>query len=229
MTKPVIVAVDGPAGSGKSSVCAKACEEIGFDYINTGLLYRSIAYLALQSDASLDQEADLKAVGEQFVKGYEWNRDTHDLSYRGEVINPHLSSAEVSAAASLIAKSQGIRTMLLPVQRHLGLSARRGAMVDGRDIASVVFPEADLKVFLTASIEERARRRLAQLSEKGGDDWDLKNLAEAIMARDAQDASRDLAPLMQVEDAVLLDTSQLDFEASVAALVGLIREKGLLS
>ena len=224
----VIVAVDGPAGSGKSSVCAQACERLGWTYVNTGFLYRSVALVCARKSVALDDSAGLADIMEDLCKNLEWDPAAGTVSLNGEDLSPHLYTDKAGKDASLVAKSGVVRKELLPLQRKLSLQSEKGAIVDGRDIGTVVFPDADLKIFMTASLEERAKRRLLQLHN--GDESkisreELESIKASIEARDVQDAARGNSPLKQADDAILFDTSDISVENSISELVQLIKEK----
>ncbi len=224
-----IVAVDGPAGSGKSSVCSKACKRLGWTYVNTGFLYRAVAYICQQRGISLVDQSGLGAVIDDFTQSLNWDPETQAVWFEGKNISEYLYTDSAGAAASLIAKDMLVREKLLPLQRDLALRSPVGAIVDGRDIGTVVFPDADLKIFLTASIEERAKRRMHQLKEGAPATQDeLEVLKASIAARDSQDAKRDVAPLIQAPDAILLDTSDLRMDLTIEKLVELIKAKNLV-
>ncbi len=229
MRRCKIVAVDGPAGSGKSSVCSKTCQRIGWTYVNTGFLYRSVAYITRQRRQSLASDRDLSEVIDAFCEDLHWDPETQSVQFQNLDISSHLNSDQAGQDASLIAKNPLVREKLLPLQRKLALRAPVGAIVDGRDIGTVVFPDADLKIFLTASLDERARRRLQQLHTNAAN-WDseLANIKQSILLRDEQDAARGAAPLKQAADAIVLDTSGLDLAGTIDRLVELIRERGLI-
>jgi len=223
---PFIVAVDGPAGSGKSSICHKVAESIGWNYINTGALYRAVGLLAIRLNIDLENETRLADLVDEVAPYLCWNHKTKDLFYKDDNLTDFLLSEETGYAASKIARSAVIRERLLPVQRNMTLIAEKGALVDGRDIGTVVFPEADLKVFLTASLEERSRRRLSQLGAKEGSN--IEDIKEGISRRDQRDEDRDVAPLKQAPDAIVLDTSNINFDETVEALIDLIKDRGLI-
>ena len=217
---PIVVAVDGPAGSGKSSICQAVANQLGFTYVNTGALYRAVGYLALQHGVSLDDSEGLvKLVGEQ-GKDITWNPESGHLHFAGEDISPKLHTEDVGKAASAVAKVAALRAALLPLQRKWAQSAPVGAIIDGRDIGTVVFPRADVKIFLTASLEQRAKRRLLQLGDEA--DAELAEIQDDLAKRDTQDSERASAPLKQADDAHLFDTSAMDFKQSVQALVAFI-------
>lgn len=221
--RPIIVAVDGPAGSGKSTICSEVSARIGWSYVNTGALYRGVGLLARDRGIDLQDESAVGEMLEALSSDIRWDYEKRMLYCGSDNLTPRLNSAEAGNAASFIAKQQKVRKLLLPVQRSLALNAPKGAMVDGRDIGTVVFPDADLKVFMTANLEERARRRLKQIDGKS-----LDVVMADIASRDKQDAGRGEAPLRKADDAVEFDTSAYDQEQSIEALIGIIREHGLL-
>lgn len=203
-----LVAVDGPAGSGKSSVAARVAEVLGLVHLDTGALYRAVALACVRAEIDLSDAAACAAT-----------LDRLDVSYRNgsvllgdEDVSDAIRRPEVTAAVSQVSSHQAVRERLLPLQRSL---AQTGGVLEGRDIATVVFPDADLKVFLTATVEERARRRAQQLD----DDRPLPDIAAALQDRDDADASRVHAPFAQASDAWILDTTALTFEAVVDAVV----------
>lgn len=224
-----IVAVDGPAGSGKSSVCSQVCQRLGWTYVNTGFLYRAVAYICRQRDIDLHDQSGLSEVIDEFTKSLKWDPETQAVWFQNMNIAAYLYTDSAGKDASLIAKNTLVREKLLPLQRDLALRSPVGAIVDGRDIGTVVFPDADLKVFLTASIEVRARRRMHQLNEGEKSSKEaIEKLKASIAARDNQDAARDVAPLIQAKDAILLDTSELQIDSTIEKLIALIREKNLI-
>ena len=250
--KPIIVAVDGPAGSGKSSLCSVVAKKIGWTTLNTGLIYRSVAYVGMkkgliQTEGTLVTAVDepaLIALAESLVNDLRWDGERAAIFWKGEDLTEHLSDPIIAQGSSFIAKISVIRKVLLEIQRSIALKAQVGIFVDGRDIGSVVFPDADLKIFMTASLEERARRRFAQMHredaegagastemQKLGDfpsSLSLQTIQRDIAARDQQDSTRQSAPLVQGEDAVLFDTSAWDFDASVSRLLELLRSRKLI-
>ena len=234
--RPIIVAVDGPAGSGKSTICSEVSAKIGWSYVNTGALYRGVGLLAQDRGIDLEDESAVGAMLEKLAGDIRWDYNHHQLYCGGENLTPRLGTAEAGNAASFIAKQQKVRQLLLPVQRNLAINAPKGAMVDGRDIGTVVFPDANLKVFMTANLEERARRRLKQLDAKalahGNDAADTRDSLSAVMddisRRDNQDSKRGEAPLRKADDAVEFDTSGYSQSEAIDALIALIRSHGLL-
>ncbi len=229
--KTSIVAVDGPAGSGKSSICAQVCQKIGWTYVNTGALYRAVALLGAKAGFDLNDEAILVPLIDRFVGHAVWKPQTQELYFEDQNLTRKLDSVEVGNDASKVAKMPMVREKLLPLQRRLGRESLGGALVDGRDIGTVVFPDADLKIFMTASLEERAQRRLNQLMQTRGptSSMTLQDIMRDIARRDRQDAERGAAPLKQATDAVLFDTSGLNVEQAVSGMIDLLRRHHLLA
>lgn len=204
----LVIAVDGPAASGKGTLSRKIAKHFGLAYLDTGSLYRGVALMALEAGLDLDDVAGLTAL-------------TRSLS-EDVWLDPRIREPGVGDAASKIASIPEIRASLLSFQRDF---AHRppGAVLDGRDIGTVVCPEADVKLFVTASQEERAQRRFKELFN-AGKDVTLEEIAADIQRRDERDASRQEAPLKQSGDAHLLDTTNLDIEAAMSAAVALINQ-----
>lgn len=228
MNRPKIVAVDGPAGSGKSSICATVCKELGWSYVNTGALYRAVGLMAHDRGIPVVEGELMREILENFASSARWEHDSARLYVGVDDFTPRLESVEAASGASAVAKMQVVRDALLPIQRRLALSAPRGAIVDGRDIGTVVFPDADLKIFMTASLEERAARRLRQLERSGGiSEISHAEIMRSIALRDNQDSQRNSAPLKMAEDAILFDTSNMDVAKSIDNLKNLIRSRGL--
>jgi len=212
----LLIAMDGPAGSGKSSVARAVAERLGVANLNTGSLYRAVALLALREGVDLDDGTALSRT----ARSIELSPDGALVD--GVVIDDgDLRSPEVSAAASKVSVHPEVRRVLLGVQRRAAEEAKKrgGAVVEGRDIGTVVLPGADLKVFLSAAPEERARRRAVQSGREG----ELERIREAMRARDRQDSEREVSPLKSAPDAVILDTTELDIEEVVSVILDLAR------
>lgn len=218
----LLIAIDGPAGSGKSSVARAIADELGFINLNTGAAYRAVALVALQEDVSLDDGASLAGVSRRV------SLDAGGARVDGKPVpEDELRTPEVSAAASAVSARPEVRAVLLDVQREAARRANRegGAVVEGRDIGTVVLPEAELKVYLSAAPEERARRRAHQT----GREAELERIKEAMSQRDRQDSERETSPLKPAPDAVILDTTSLSLEGVVSRVLELVRalrEKG---
>ena len=202
-----VVAIDGPAGAGKSTVARLLAERCGFTYVNTGSLYRAIAW------AAAGKGVDIKDLQDDFLSGLDLDYVDGKLLVNGVDPGEELRSSACSAAASLIATQPRVRQFLLPVQRN---AAMKGWIVmEGRDIGSVIFPDAAYKFFVTASVEERARRRLEQ---NANETLTFEEIKKLISERDYQDSHRSEAPLRQAEDAVLVDTSKMSIDEVVTYL-----------
>lgn len=221
-----VVAVDGPAGSGKSSICKNVSEKLGWPYVSTGKLYRSIGLLAKERGVSSEDTQSLLELTKEFCEVFVWD-PSEDRFFIGERdLTPDLYSEEVGALASKIAKVAEFRTQLLDVQRKLIHFAKGGILVDGRDVGSVVFPDAQVKIFLTASLRKRAERRAKQLVDTdSGNVKSIEQLMEDIEARDRQDQGRSAAPLVRVVDAELVDTTSLNMEEAVSTVMSIITDK----
>ena len=214
--KRLVVAIDGPAGAGKSTVAQLAAKKLGYTYIDTGAMYRAVAWKVLQQQEVTDERI-LEVIRDIDV-------DLHDaegkttVTVDGEDVSAAIRTPEVSAVVSRVAALGPVRTKMVDLQRKM---AKRGAvLMDGRDIATNVLPHADVKIFLTASIEERARRRWKEMKEKGYD-IALETLKKDIAARDKADSEREISPLVQADDAVLLDTTGLSIDEVVARILNL--------
>lgn len=212
----MLVAIDGPAGSGKSSVARAVAAELGLIDLNTGAAYRAVALLALREGLDLEDGAALADVARRV------DLDGDGARVDGAAVREHdLRTPEVAAAASKVSARPEVREVLLPVQREAARRARErgGAVVEGRDIGTVVLPDADLKVFLQAAPEERARRRAHQT----GREAELDRIREAIKKRDRQDSERETSPLEPAPDAVILDTTTLSLNEVVSRVLDLAR------
>ena len=212
--KGILVTIDGPAGSGKSSVAQQVAGRLGVVNLNTGAAYRAAALLALREGADLSDDKKIAGLARRV------GLDPEGASIDGaRVPDPLLRTPEVAAAASRVSANAGLREVLLPVQRAAADEARGGggAVVEGRDIGTVVLPDAELKVFLSADPEERARRRARQTGREG----ELDRIREAISRRDRQDSEREASPLKPAPDAVVLDTTALSLEEVVSRVLDL--------
>lgn len=223
---PIIIAVDGPAGSGKSTICAEVGRRLGFTYVNTGLIYRAFGLFIQKYQLDFSDEARLRFAVDTFVKAVRWDAATASIFLDGIDVTEILSTNEAGQLASKVAAISQVREALKSVQRDWAIHCNTGAIVDGRDIGTSIFPDANLKVFLTASIEKRAQRRLAQLRQLGVDaaNLDLIKVQQEIADRDAKDANRSSSPMVVAKDAVLLDTSDLTKEESIDRLLKMIKE-----
>ena len=216
------VAVDGPSGAGKSTLARRVARELHFLYVDTGAIYRSIGWYVLQRGAALDNAELVAALLPDLNVEVRYGEDgLQHMVVNGQDVTDEIRSPEVSAAASQVAAIPAVRAYLLDMQRNLART--HNVIMDGRDIGTVVLPEADCKVFLTASDEARAARRCRELAQRGTP-VAYEEVLSDMRRRDEKDRTRAAAPLRQAEDAVVLDTSELDFEDSAQALLRLIRE-----
>jgi cytidylate kinase len=223
-TRPYVVAVDGPAGSGKSSICGLAAARLGWSYLSTGVLYRAVGVIAHQRMIASEDTDSIALLIDELCQHMTWRASESRVMFRGEDISPLLGTNEAGNLASRFAKLSVVRQKLLPLQRKMILSAPVGVIADGRDIGTVVFPDADLKIFMTASIEERAKRRVRQLkSNESLDATEIERIRADIIRRDHQDEQRGEAPLRKADDAIEFDNSNATIDGSVLSLVELIR------
>ena len=214
----MIVAIDGPAGSGKSAVGRRVADALGLPFVDSGLMYRAVALLAQERGIDLADGAALTRLAGSLELRIDGRRVTVD----GEDYTERVYSPDLSDAASRVAKVAGVRLALVAQQRALG---RDGVVMAGRDIGTVVFPDTRHKFFLTASVEERARRRAAQI-EGRGEKPDPEQLRREVEERDRRDSRRSVAPMRPADDAVLVDTDRLDLAGVVTEVLRQIRESG---
>lgn len=216
------IAIDGPSGAGKSTLAKRLAQELGFLYVDTGAIYRTVALKVLWEKADPADPAQVVPLleGLEIHMGYE--DGVQKMYLEGEDVSGAIRRHKVSGAASQVSAIPEVRSFLLEFQRKL---ARESSVVmDGRDIGTVVLPNADVKIFLTAAPEARARRRLLELEQRG-ETADFDTILRDIKERDYQDEHRPIAPLKQAADAVLLDTTDLDLGQSMSRLLALVKEK----
>ena len=210
MTAP-IVAIDGPAGAGKSTVARQLAHRLGFTMIDTGAIYRSVALVARRADVGWDDDEGLRRLLDSGL-GLAFREDR--VLLRGHDVTEAIRTPEISRGSSVVSARPVVREKLLGLQRELGRSAPAGAVLEGRDIGTVVFPEAEVKFFLTASDQARAQRRFSELSEKGLS-VGLSTVLEDQRRRDKDDTERAISPLKAASDAILVDTTGLDLDEVV--------------
>lgn len=216
------VALDGPSGAGKSTIAKAVAKKLGFVYVDTGALYRTIGLYLLEQGLDPQNPAQVEPVLPEIKVDLEYGEEGQKMFLCGREVTGLIRTPEVSMAASHCSAHPAVRAFLLELQREL--ARKNDVVMDGRDIGTVVLPNAQLKVFLTASPEERARRRVKQLAESGHPAV-YEEILKDIQQRDYQDTHRETAPLKQAEDAVFLDTTELSFEEVEAKLSELIKEK----
>ena len=213
--KNLVVAIDGPAGAGKSTVAQLAARKLGCTYIDTGAMYRAVAWKTLQRKQPVTDELILDVVKDVHVElAYVEGKTT--VSVDGTDVTGEIRAPEVTAIVSQVAALGPVRSRMVELQRRM--AAKGSVLMDGRDIATSVLPDANVKIFLTASIEERARRRYKEMQEKGYD-ISLEELQKEIAARDKADSEREISPLVQAPDAELLDTSHMGIDEVVQAII----------
>lgn len=217
--KNIIVAIDGPAGAGKSTVSQIAANKLNFTYIDTGAMYRAVAWKTLQQDKEVTDELIVSVLPDIEIKLIFENAKTRVFVDKKEVTE-EIRTPEINKIVSKVASLVPVREKLTELQRKMG--EKENVLMDGRDIGTFVFPNADVKIFLTASVEERARRRYEELKSKGFD-VNLEDIEKEIAKRDKLDSEREMAPLKKAEDAILLDTTGLSIDEVVKRIVTLCK------
>lgn len=215
------VAIDGPAGAGKSTIAKAAAKELGFIYVDTGALYRAVAYNAVKTGAIDDEQKiinmlDLTKVELKYVNGVQ------AVYLNGENVSAFIRTPEISMGASKVSAIPQVRAFLLNLQREI--ASTNNVIMDGRDIATVVLPNANVKIFLFASPECRAERRYKELIEKG-ESVSFDDVLKDVNQRDYQDSHREIAPLKPSDDSIMADTSELSLQESIDLIVNTIKEK----
>lgn len=218
----VSIAIDGPSGAGKSTLARRLAAELGYVYVDTGAMYRSIGLYALRAGADCGNEAAVAALLPQISLSLEYQDGAQHILLNGEDVSDAIRTPEVSMAASAVSAHPPVRAFLLETQR--GLARRQNVLMDGRDIGTVILPDAQVKIFLTASPEERARRRFEELKARG-EAVTYEQVLEDVVQRDYNDTHRAAAPLKAAPDAVTVDTTGLTFDESFGALLRVIRAR----
>lgn len=215
------IAIDGPAGAGKSTIAKKLAADLGYVYVDTGAMYRAMAYYFLQNNIAADDEAAISAACPDINVTIEYKDGAQQVILNGENVNGVIRNEEVGNMASATSVYPVVRTKLVELQRQL--AAKQSVIMDGRDIGTVVLPDANVKIYLTASSKVRAKRRYDELTAKG-EKCDLDAIEQDIIDRDYRDMHRETSPLKQADDAVLLDSSDLDIDGVVAKMKEIIKE-----
>ena len=216
------IAIDGPAGAGKSTIAKALAARLHYIYIDTGAMYRAIGLFALRSGVSGEDRAGVAALLPEIRLELCFQDGAQHILLNGEDVSQAIRTPQASAYASLVSAIPAVRSFLLEYQRSFARS--RSVIMDGRDIGTVVLPQADCKIFLTAGSEARARRRFAELQAKG-DETPYEEVLAAIRQRDLQDSSRETAPLKAAEDAVTVDTTACTLEESIEKVYAVAKEK----
>lgn len=218
----VSVAIDGPAGAGKSTLARRLAAQLGYIYVDTGAMYRAVGLYALRAGQDPKDNAAVEGLLPQISLRLDCPDGEQHIYLNGEDVSSAIRTEQAGMAASAVGANPAVRAFLLETQRQMART--QNVLMDGRDIGTVVLPDAAVKIFLTASPEARAARRWKEYQEKG-QQVSYEQVLEDVRQRDYQDTHRESAPLRQAEDAVLLDTSELDFEQSLAAMAAIIAEK----
>lgn len=215
------IAIDGPAGAGKSTIARKAAAELGFIYVDTGALYRSVAYYCLSKGADVSVPENVEKLLPGITPELRFIEGVQHVFVNGKDVSDRIRTPEVSMAASKVSAIPAVRAFLFELQQKI--ARENNVIMDGRDIGTVVLPNADLKIFLTASPEARADRRFKELKDKPDAPTYEQVLAD-IIKRDHDDSTRAVSPLKQAEDAVLCDTTEFSLEQSVEMIIGMIKK-----
>ena len=214
-------AIDGPAGAGKSTIAKSAAKELGFIYVDTGALYRAVAYNAVKNGVIDDEQGIISMLDDTKVE-LKYVEDVQSVSLNGEDVSGFIRTPEISMGASKVSAIPQVREFLLNLQREIAKT--NNVIMDGRDIATVVLPDAEGKIFLFASPECRAERRYKELVEKG-ENVSFDDVLKDVNQRDYQDSHREIAPLKPSEESIMADTSELTLQESIDLIVNTIKEK----
>ena len=215
------IAIDGPAGAGKSTIAKMAAKKLDFIYVDTGAMYRAMALYFLRREIDAKDEKKIAEACEHINVTIAYQEGEQQVLLNGENVNAFIRTEEVSMMTSNTSKYPAVREKLLYLQREL--AAANNVIMDGRDIGTCVLPDAELKIYLTASASERAKRRYLEQKERGVES-DLAQIERDIIARDEQDMNREIAPLKQAEDAIYLDTSDMTIEEVVTKIVSIVQK-----
>ena len=216
------IAIDGPAGAGKSTVAQKVAKELSFVYVDTGAMYRAMALYLLRKGVNREEPDEIGEACQNAEISIEYQNGEQIVLLVGENVNAHLCTEEVSAMASVSSAVPRVREKLLDLQRKLARTM--SVVMDGRDIGTTILPDADVKIYLTASSLTRARRRYLEYQEKG-EACDLAEIQKTIEERDQRDMTREISPLCQAEDAVLVDSSELTIDETVEKILSVYHSK----
>lgn len=221
-THKIAVAVDGPAGAGKSSISKIVAKKLGYLYIDTGAMYRSVTWAVLHNHIDVNNQKAVEALLPELDLTMEASDDSCKVFIAGQDVTDFIRTPQVNNAVSIVASYKGVRQYLVERQRLMAEAG--GVILDGRDIGSVVLSNAELKIYLTASVEARAMRRYLEV--KGTvNEQPLEDIKDSVMQRDDMDKNRKESPLIQVEDAVLVDSSEMTFDETVEHILHLVQER----
>ena len=216
------IAIDGPAGAGKSTIARLVSKKLDFIYVDTGAMYRAIALYFINNDTDVENEKELKAALDRIQINISYENGVQHILLNMDDVSKEIRNENVGNMASKTSAYKPVREKLLDLQR--GIAAENDVIMDGRDIGTNILPNAELKIYLTASVDVRAKRRFDELVEKG-ETPDLETIKKDIEQRDYQDMNREIAPLKQAEDAVLVDTSEMGIDEVVDCIIELVKDR----
>ena len=221
-TKKIAIAIDGPAGAGKSSISKVVANELGYLYIDTGAMYRGVTWAVLDSHVDVKNQKDVEALLPSLDLTLEPTASACKVFVKGQDVTNLIRQQQINENVSTIASYKGVREYL--VERQQAMAAVGGVILDGRDIGSVVLPNAELKIYLTASVDARAKRRWLEV-QGTSNEQPLEDIKKNVESRDEMDKNRDESPLVCVEDAIIVDSSNMTFEETVEHILHLVQER----
>ncbi|WP_257846564.1 (d)CMP kinase [Veillonella faecalis] len=221
-TKKIAIAIDGPAGAGKSSISKVVANELGYLYIDTGAMYRGVTWAVLDSHVDVKNQNDVEALLPTLDLTLEPTANACKVFVKGQDVTDLIRQQQINENVSTIASYKGVREYL--VERQQAMAAVGGVILDGRDIGSVVLPKAELKIYLTASVDARAKRRWLEV-QGTSNEQSLEDIKNNVESRDAMDKNRDESPLVCVEDAIVVDSSNMTFDETVEHILHLVQER----
>ncbi len=221
-TKKIAIAIDGPAGAGKSSISKVVANELGYLYIDTGAMYRGVTWAVLDSHVNVNNQKDVESLLPSLDLTLEPTANACKVFVKGQDVTDLIRQQQINENVSTIASYKGVREYL--VERQQAMAAVGGVILDGRDIGSVVLPKAELKIYLTASVDARAKRRWLEV-QGTSNEQSLEDIKKNVESRDAMDKNRDESPLVCVEDAIVVDSSNMTFDETVEHILHLVQER----
>ena len=221
-TKKIAIAIDGPAGAGKSSISKVVANELGYLYIDTGAMYRGVTWAVLDSHINVNNQKDVESLLPSLDLTLEPTANACKVFVKGQDVTDLIRQQQINENVSTIASYKGVREYL--VERQQAMAAVGGVILDGRDIGSVVLPKAELKIYLTASVDARAKRRWLEV-QGTSNEQSLEDIKKNVESRDEMDKNRDESPLVCVEDAIVVDSSNMTFDETVEHILHLVQER----
>ena len=221
-TKKIAIAIDGPAGAGKSSISKVVANELGYLYIDTGAMYRGVTWAVLDSNVDVNNQKEVEALLPSLDLTLEPTASACKVFVKGQDVTDLIRQQQINENVSTIASYKGVREYL--VERQQAMAAVGGVILDGRDIGSVVLPDAELKIYLTASVDARAKRRWLEV-QGTSNEQPLEDIKKNVESRDEMDKNRDESPLVCVEDAIVVDSSNMTFDETVEHILHLVQER----